>query len=222
MNHAHEELLEAVLTGGRKESDPEVIAAFEQSPQLRVRLNRLRGLAAGLDEVGESMRAGLESELDSRPGLSEQVNAQLARRARASVGRRWIAVAAAAMLLAAAWIGFGAWGGAGAGGGGENREIWLDLAPGQMFPAGDWQRGEPFAWNFELPPGGRYEIRLYRLADRARLDPVLTVRVGEQREWTPTESQIAEFDPTMRWELLTYDAEDRRTPLGGSQEFRLR
>lgn len=161
-----DELLEQVLTGDRRDDDPEVVAALRADPALGARLLRLQQLAASLDAAGDEQQADLQDA--TYPDIPRLDFATVFRAQRRRRRRLQIATAAAALLLAAvAW-----WG-------------WSDRlanpphvpVPQDRLSAATWDVTQPadplikLRWRSPraLRPGERYRVLVYRTVDD--LDP---------------------------------------------------
>ncbi len=224
MTDSHDErfdaLFEAVLTGETSVDDPEVRRMLEEAPELAERLARMQSLAGALDDVGSGEQQELKQALESRPEIEQQVSAWAQKNTRRDTGpvvSKWgWAAAVAAVLLVAAWATFRD---PSTDPSPPTPEVYLDVQLNEMKPDADGARGEVFVWNFELPPGGKYVLKLFEGSDT--LEPLRTIRMRSATEWRPTETERAELPEDLRWEIVVQDAGGRRVG-GGVRQLRLR
>jgi hypothetical protein len=201
-----ETLLEALLSGARREDDAEVQAVLLARPELRERLERIRHLAADLDS-GATADAELLREALRRPSPLDGAARELALRSllrpRRFRGPLTIAVAVAAAIVAVltVWLAMPRSRPAGEDDTLGHQTV-ADLAPRELRPSGAVADYTLFRWNLPLPREGSYVLRFRDGGPDGRVLLQLSL---ETNRWSPTPAQRSQLTKRMSWDVRAYD-----------------
>ncbi len=196
----HERLLKQVTCGDIERDDAALLAALDECPECRDRLEGLDTVSDALERTAREQREILSS-LDhdhTAPGsdlVGPFIRARLAARRRA----RWLRYAAAAAVIASAGAGWWA----------VMRITREPVAPHLLgsdafqfdrLQGGVVQPG-PVRWEFDLPPGGSYGVELLdaqgvSLAPEERL---------QQPLWTPSSQEEERLPGSFSLRVTAYD-----------------
>jgi hypothetical protein len=207
----HEELLAALLAGERRPGDPEVVRALRECARCRERWEHLRSAASRLDAAADEQHALLAglAHADPAPG-EERVLATLERLADGDglgsrrTSRRLAWLAAAALILAAAW--------------GARRFLvdateprapaWLGNGTLQLLaPRGEVAGGrfERFSWTYTGGVAARFTLRIGKLEDGQGGEWLIEHERLEETTWTPDAEDLEQLPPRIRWEVEAFD-----------------
>jgi len=209
----HELLLRAVVSGDLDERDPALDSVLEECAECREQWEGLAHVRTLLDHTARDEASSL-SELDwsrAAPGR-EVVGAFVRERVAEQEGRRraprpwwrraWVAAAAAGILVSG-WI-----------------VRWLmppraepgadvmlgDSATDGMTPSGSVDEYTPLSWKLRLPPGGRFELRIWDGATGRARPPFVELRDVQEPHWIPTSAQTRGWPDAILWEVQSIDA----------------
>lgn len=191
-------LLEAVLTGERDASDPEVVALARESAEFDRRLSTLRETAALLDRTAEEARETRRAaeELTSAPG--EDALLRLPRSPPRSARLAWIALAAAAAALLAFVLLRGRRDGE------REAPVWIGADTVHVLrPRDQVDSYAPFVWEGRLPTRGEYRITIVDATDAGAGAILLQHRTVDTR-WTPTPEELARLPARIRVDVAVY------------------
>jgi hypothetical protein len=206
--HEFDQVVQRFVTG--EPLSREERAALENSPAHWARAQEMRSLQGTLDQASERERAALFREaaaLDSWPGraafhgrLRELMQATPARPRRRRILQVLALVAAAVLLFVLSWV-------RGPTRPAEPREP-NDVFVGgdavhRLFPVGEVERFERFRWEYELTPGGRFELRIWDAAAPADAEALVRLELQEPG-WTP--GADVSLPEAIRWQVRAFGA----------------
>ncbi|QDU65418.1 hypothetical protein [Engelhardtia mirabilis] len=225
LNPADEKLLGEILTGLRREDEPEVARRLAASPELAAELAELRSMQAGLDELGDEVHLALaaasesaddarEAELVARTlgglplpiraaagGRHEDDGADLPRLADQRGGVRPSPPRTLRLLAALAAAAIVLWFGAGLMLGGDER-------PADVMLGGEFEIEAIFAeehavnpigfeWESVAGAAGSYDVAIY---PRDGTEPVLRAMLTEP-QWILEPDQLSRLPEDFRLEV---------------------
>ncbi|MEM7204837.1 MAG: hypothetical protein AAF628_31565 [Planctomycetota bacterium] len=209
LSAAHERLLESIAAGDRSLEDP-LVAKARRDPGFARELDRLLSVRDELRAAADAERAAL-SALDDPPpfeGADDLVRVSVTQHSgntvRPATGRRtWVAamVAAAALVAVTVW-----WWSSRAR---PSPGPWLSGGIRCVAPVGDVAEYGPFRWQYTLPAGGYFEVRVLN-EERAEVgaSPPL-----EDDSWTPTDP----LPPRIRWHVRAYSVTGEELATGQAE-----
>jgi hypothetical protein len=205
----HARRLEAALAGDLAADDPALERILASCGTCRARLEELRAVRTLLDDAGREQRETLSAiDWDAAVPGGDQV-APFVRRKLAERGSRrrvaWRAAlaTAAAATVAAFWIvrhmlvpdEI------------AQREVMLSAdSGGGLLPSGKVQEYRELSWPIPLPPGGRFELRVFDDRPGAARDPIVAEERLTEARWTPSTDLARSLPELIRWEVRVYDA----------------
>jgi hypothetical protein len=201
----HEDLLAALLAGERGPAEPEVAQRLRECATCREQWTRLRTTAAQLERAGTERRTAL-AELERvgpAPG-EERLLATLERLAAGEPrarGRRSLAwLAAAAVLVALAWIARGFLGG------GDGRDpAWLGEGALQIVAPEGEGSFERFSWTYTGSDADSFTLRIFELKDGARGKRLLIRERLKETTWVPEAEEQEKLPARIFWEVEALD-----------------
>jgi hypothetical protein len=207
----HERVIQGAIAGDLEPDDPRLQALLHECGACREHYEGLARVRTLLDETAREERE-VVAELDwaePAPGrelVGAFVREQMDQRALAARPRPWWrsawVAAAAASILIAGWIVRALT----APRGEERTRTSLGEESESLQPSGPGSSFERFAWpGLQLPPGGRYELRVW---DRAKgPEDGRLVRLDlEEQEWAPAPGESASWPDQIAWEVRVIDA----------------
>jgi hypothetical protein len=207
----HEELLAALLSGERDPSEPEAARRLRDCASCRDEWDRLRDAAAELERAGGERRAAL-AEIAGAGTVAERdlVRATFERLAagelRARRRRAFLWAAAAALLVAGAWV--------------ARRFLpdeperraptWLGVTGLELVsPRDEVPRFESFTWTYTGADGDTFTLRIYELTEGGPEDgpsgePLLERPRLEETTWTPGAQDLEKLPARILWEVEVF------------------